>query len=402
MAPELLSGGAASVKSDVYALGLVLFEVFTGRRAQEGATLDDLRTFHRTGTVTTPSSIVRDLDAAVERVILRCLDRNPERRPASALAVAAALPGGDPLAAALAAGETPSPEVLSAAGESAVLGVARGLTLAGVALVGLLVFTAASDRTALSRLSPLDDPPAVLVSRAQQIVAAAGYAGDPADAASGFMSFDDYRGWLRGRPLGPRRWDALATGNPSSVLFWHRSSPQELVPIEDAAVTLEDPPSTVTDMREVVLDPAGRLMRFRSVPPQVDEDIGDVPPPWGALFDAAGLAISGFVDATPQWTPPDFADARVAWSGSHPVLTDVTLRVEAASYRGRPVFFEVVGPWTEPERMEAGRDSSLDPGGHLLDGVRGARAVSATAVAGCAAGVVASSGRTRQGPSCRS
>jgi hypothetical protein len=144
------------------------------------------------------------------------------------------------------------------------------------------------------------------------------------------------------------------------VLFWHRSSPQELVPIEDAAVTLEDPPSTVTDMREVVLDPAGRLMRFRSVPPQVDEDIGDVPPPWGALFDAAGLAISGFVDATPQWTPPDFADARVAWSGSHPVLTDVTLRVEAASYRGRPVFFEVVGPWTEPERMEAGRDSSLD------------------------------------------
>jgi hypothetical protein len=61
--------------------------------------------------VTTPSSIVRDLDPGVERVILRCLDRDPDKRPASALAVAAALPGGDPLAAALAAAETPSPEV---------------------------------------------------------------------------------------------------------------------------------------------------------------------------------------------------------------------------------------------------------------------------------------------------
>ena len=38
------------------------------------------------------------------------------RRPSSALAVSAALPGGDPLAAALAAGETPSPEMVAAAG----------------------------------------------------------------------------------------------------------------------------------------------------------------------------------------------------------------------------------------------------------------------------------------------
>ena len=35
--------------------------------------------------MTTPSSIVRDLDPAVERVILRCLEKDPERRPASAL-----------------------------------------------------------------------------------------------------------------------------------------------------------------------------------------------------------------------------------------------------------------------------------------------------------------------------
>jgi serine/threonine-protein kinase len=126
MAPEQFSGGSASVRSDIYALGLIVFEVFTGRRAQDAKTLEDLRKFHETGTHTTPSSIVRDLDPSVERVILRCLERAPERRPISALAVAAALPGGDPLAAALAAGETPSPDVLAAAGESDALGVAWG------------------------------------------------------------------------------------------------------------------------------------------------------------------------------------------------------------------------------------------------------------------------------------
>ena len=51
-------------------------------------------------------------------MILRCLDADPARRPASAIAVASALPGGDPLAAALAAGETPSPEMVAAAAET--------------------------------------------------------------------------------------------------------------------------------------------------------------------------------------------------------------------------------------------------------------------------------------------
>ena len=72
-------------------------------------------------------------------MILRCLERDPERRPASALAVAAALPGGDPLAAALAAGETPSPDVLAAAGESEALGVGWGVALVSFVIAGLLV-----------------------------------------------------------------------------------------------------------------------------------------------------------------------------------------------------------------------------------------------------------------------
>ena len=51
----------------------------------------------------------------------------PEARPSSALAISAALPGGDPLAAALAAGETPTPEMVASAGGTTGLLFARNL-----------------------------------------------------------------------------------------------------------------------------------------------------------------------------------------------------------------------------------------------------------------------------------
>jgi serine/threonine-protein kinase len=100
MAPEQLAGKEVSIRSDIYALGLVLYEIFTGKRAFEASTLAELVRLHSETTPLSPSSHVKDLDPAVERVILRCLDTDPRNRPASALAVAAALPGGDPLAAA--------------------------------------------------------------------------------------------------------------------------------------------------------------------------------------------------------------------------------------------------------------------------------------------------------------
>src|SRR5213592_2695305 len=88
MAPEQLRGEPASIKTDIYALGLVLFEIFTGKRAYDAKTLHELRQLHESGSLTPPSSVVRDLEPAIERVILRCLERDPALRLASALAVA--------------------------------------------------------------------------------------------------------------------------------------------------------------------------------------------------------------------------------------------------------------------------------------------------------------------------
>ena len=110
MSPEQIKGAAVTSRSDIYALGLVLYELFTGKRPFDAKTVQQLIDLQEAVHLTSMTSVAADIDPAVEKIIRRCLDPDPSRRPSTALNVLAALPGGDPLAAALAAGETPSPK----------------------------------------------------------------------------------------------------------------------------------------------------------------------------------------------------------------------------------------------------------------------------------------------------
>ncbi|OLC47633.1 MAG: hypothetical protein AUH43_11275, partial [Acidobacteria bacterium 13_1_40CM_65_14] len=353
MAPEQLAGQAASIKTDIYALGLVLFEIFTGKRAYDAKTLHDLMQLHESGTVTTPSSVVRDLDPAVERVILRCLERDPGRRPGSALAVAAALPGGNPLADALAAGETPSPELLAAAGEAEALPILPAAAMAAGFVIVLLAFAAVVPRASIPGLVPLDKPTDVLTDRAEQMIATFGYTEPGADRARGFTIPPDPPRWAQQQ--GPADWwPSLRSGTPPVLLFWYRTSPRDLVPVSPASsLSSTDPPLLVSGMRLAILDTNGRLVEFHAVPPQLDADSTPaVAPNWRSLFDAAGFDMTAFTPSTPQWTPPHFADTRAAWEGPAPDRPDIKIRVEAAAYRGKPTSFYAVGPWTRPTRMQ--------------------------------------------------
>jgi serine/threonine-protein kinase len=88
MAPEQLSDGKVSTASEVYSLGLILHEVFTGQRVFDTHNVQELKRLHSESRITSPSSIVEGLDPVVERVLMRCLDSDPSRRPQSAYGVA--------------------------------------------------------------------------------------------------------------------------------------------------------------------------------------------------------------------------------------------------------------------------------------------------------------------------
>jgi len=109
MAPEQLAGEEVTVRSDLYSLGLVFYEIFTGKLPFESDTLAGLIRARTSSAPASPATLVKDLDPTVERVILRCLEPKPSGRPPSALAVAAALPGGNPLAEALPRARRPRP-----------------------------------------------------------------------------------------------------------------------------------------------------------------------------------------------------------------------------------------------------------------------------------------------------
>ncbi len=190
MAPEQLAGLEVTVKSDIYALGLVLYELFTGKLPFEAETLASLVRARAESAPTNPTTLVRDLDPAVEKVILRCLQAKPSLRPASAMSVAAALPGGDRLAAALAAGETPSPEMVAEAGEGQGLSLRAAASLLAAILVALAVCAGvALHRSALERMEPPYSPE-VLRQKALDLVKSLGTTVTPptaCPASSGTM-----------------------------------------------------------------------------------------------------------------------------------------------------------------------------------------------------------------------
>ena len=122
-------------------------------------------------------------------------------------------------------------------------------------------------------------------------------------------------------------------------------------------------------MAGVRYDLRGRLLSFYAVPPQRETEAtpaaaaqaaspapaaAPAAPLWSVLFVEAKLDPAAFKPVAPQWTPPFFSDSRAAWEGAWPSRPDLPLRIEAASYRGRPVWFQVVEP-VDSRRARPGR-----------------------------------------------
>jgi serine/threonine-protein kinase len=328
---------------------------------------------------TKPSSVVRDLDPLLERVIMRCLEKDPALRPASALQVAAALPGGDPLAAALAAGETPSPQMVAAAGENTGLAPRAGLAALSALLLGTLLFIYMGVKEdGLETLRP-SKPPEVLSHHAREILATIGYTERPADSAGQF----GYNNWFlsyvskSGSPVAD--WKQILLQRPEMLEFWYRQSQSKMIPLGWTGVltpgvaTSDEPPQTESGMITMWMDSEGHLQWLQAIPQEIQAtpdapgsppSVGQAPAvDWNPLFSAAGLDPAKLHPTAPKWLSLAAFDTRAAWDGTWP-QSDRPMHVEAAAWHGRPVFFSLTGPWSRPNRTPTEENNS--PIGNIL------------------------------------
>jgi serine/threonine-protein kinase len=337
MAPERLHGAPATVQSDLYALGLILYETCTGKPPFTAHTFDEWRAAHASSTPAPPTELSGDVDPATERVILRCLEKDPARRPASAAHVAAGLPGGDPLAAALAAGETPSPELVAASGEEGTRPRRTAWLLLGACVLALASAIIPWQWITLANLVPFDAGPEVLQARALNVLGSLGYASVPSDSAWGLDADPDQQRALAARGPTARRFADAARIRPTPFRFRYRQSPAALLPLDVSGIVRPLDPAPVDPGDALIdLDSLGRLTYLRVVPPPREPHPQDVAAAdWQPLLAAAGLEDITLTSAIPDVVPPVAFDERQAWVGT---LGGDPVRFEAAAFRGRVVF----------------------------------------------------------------
>src|SRR5439155_23571555 len=90
LAPEQTqgAGGAVQPTVDVYALGVILYEMLTGRPPFEGASTAETIYLLQTQEPVPPRRLRPNVSAAIETICLKCLEKQPQRRYATAGALA--------------------------------------------------------------------------------------------------------------------------------------------------------------------------------------------------------------------------------------------------------------------------------------------------------------------------
>jgi serine/threonine-protein kinase len=362
-APEQLAGGPITERTDVYALGVLLYELLTGRRPFGATKRAELLRQQQEAQPAKPSELVPGVSPEVDRIVLKCLAFAPTDRPASAYEVWRALPGDAALNAALAAGQTPTAEAVADAGGEGRLSRRVALLLAGWVLVAVGLCTLLKDRQSLIRNTPVR-PPAELHQAAHDHLRRFGPADHVADTYG--LLYDDleqWTWWMR-HVRTADRLDALRSGRPTPIRYLYRENPVPMQPPmrsrSAAIISSSEPPLGLPGSSLVLVDGLGRLLVVERAVPLGHTPVGGEPD-WRPLFAAAGLDPADFRPTKPNWNWLVPHDRHAAWVGVFPVRPDVTLTVEAAADRGEVVGFRQVGPWTRPEEPESATRGRTDP-----------------------------------------
>ena len=355
MAPEQFEGEPATIASDLYAVGMIFFEIWSGRRLVSGKSLTEIIAQHRSDATRDSLKSAVEIDRPVAAVIEKCLARDPAARPTSARAILAALPGGDALDAAVAAGETPSPAMVAAAIEKGELSRVAAWSCLVFVILGAAALAALTQRSTLRGRVSLPSPPSRLETRAQEVIAAIGWSERDAsrvDAASWFQYDHDFLRWRE------RQKGRISTSIDQAMRFEYRQSPRLM--INEYRAWSSDPPFDESGMVNLELTSDGHLRSFAIVPPPATSPVKGAPPPaerlsevqWSRLLELAGLEPGSIERSVPERIAPVDNDQKAAWTGRDPV-DGTPIRIEAASLRGRPVWFSVIPPWRGAQRKSA-------------------------------------------------
>ena len=328
MAPEQLRGETATVASDIYALGLTLFEIVTGERLRQDreASAEEL--------LDTARERLSGRDSSLRDAVLWCLAPSPGDRPSRALDVARVLPGGDAIEAVLAAGGTPSPEQIADASVEGVLRTSRGTALLAAFLVSLFFFVWLAGERSIYTLDP-PEPFAVLEHAAKEILATTPAALD--HVWSQFSTGEVAWGLLSGEAT-LEEWRQASRRRPGLVEFHVRTGPVTTWsgnPMGTRPNTRT--PLTVPGEAAAVLDGQGRLLELAVLP-----DRGTEPPrrlsraDFAAMAAASEIDLQDFEDAEPETAPAFFADQLYSWT-----LSSESLRVDAATKGGKTAWWRV-------------------------------------------------------------
>jgi serine/threonine-protein kinase len=330
----------------------VLYEMITGHRAFPDA--DWLHLVARGGREvppTEPTEYVDSLNPDVASVLLRCLEEDAADRPASVLEVLASLPGGDPLRAALEAGETPSPEMVAGVSEQRALAPWQAAALYAVFALSVVVFHLTADKTTLVGMVEPKIHREALEDRARTLLHDIGWKvrHDPPADSFGAFRFEEFRvESFEGASV--TDWRARAKSRPSLITYYFRSSDSSLFdPREDL------PQPSIPEPRPgdalVVYDPEGRLEQLR-LDPRPGAAFGNGPD-WTQAFAWAGLELAAFRELPPPPLNSGGLDLPVhsqrrAWVGR---VDGTDLRVDAASFGSLPVFFRLALNHDQPPRF---------------------------------------------------
>jgi serine/threonine-protein kinase len=334
LAPELLAGEPPSQRSDLYAWGVVVYYAATGEMPVLEETKGDREA----------APLLSEGAYEVAECVQWCLQSDPQRRPASARDLIVALFGGDPIEAALQAGQMPSAELVAAAASWRPSNRLLDALL-GAGLLLLVLITLLAERTLFLSRCGLVKSPNALQEIAEQVLVEAGYRASPDGVTTGVTLDAECLNYVRAKSEKPGIWQRVSAGEIPAVWFWHRRGDPRLPRAAFLEETSAEPAGLAPEAAAVRLDGRGKLLSLQIADPADNDYPASQKMEWSRLFELAGLSWREFRQVEGDDGSPLAADAVYRWEG--PWMTDASqdVRVVGALRQGRIVYFDVAPPW---------------------------------------------------------